>query len=122
GEMFSDGLLEKGQARARNPWGFVLPSLIVHERIFETAVSAAIAAIDVSGCTALPKQSIPQERLTVDTQLPVSTYSGRIQVAFGRVRDETQGECPSRILTERAAFLKGVFAKLSRCDQRCLSG
>jgi hypothetical protein len=46
--MFSDRLFEKGQARACDQFVFVLPGPIIHEIIFETSVSDAIAAIDVA--------------------------------------------------------------------------
>src|SRR4030095_13614187 len=110
--MCSNRLFKQRQARAGNQVVFVLPGLIIHEIIFETSVSDAISAIDVAGFKFLTKQAISQELITIDKQLAVSTPTGCIHVAFGRVRDETQGECLSRILTERASFRKSVFEKL----------
>lgn len=115
-EMGSNWLFQQRQARAGNQVVFVLPGLIIHEIIFETSVSDAIAAIDVTGFKALTQQAISQELITIDKQLAVSIPTGGIQVAFGRVRDDTQGECPSRILAERASFRKSVFEKLYRFE------
>jgi hypothetical protein len=76
----------------------------------------SVSAIDVAGFKALTKQAISQELITIDKQLAISAPAGCIHVAFGCVRDEMQGKCPRRILTERASFRKSVFEKLYRCE------
>src|SRR5262245_33643254 len=110
--MRSDRLLEKWQARVGNQYVFVSPGLIVEEVIFKTAVADAVTAKDIPGFKTMPEQPIHQELIPVCQQLSGATCTGGIQVTFGRVRDETQGESPSRVLTERSAFRKGVFEKL----------
>jgi len=75
-EMCSNWLFQQRQPRAGNQVVFVLPGLIIHEIIFETAVSDAISAIDVAGFKALTKQAISQELIAVYKQLAVSTPTG----------------------------------------------
>jgi hypothetical protein len=122
GQMRSDRLLEQWQARGGNQGVFVLPGLIVEEVIFKTAVADAVTAKDIPGFKTMTEQPIHQELIPVCKQLSGSTRTGGIQVAFGHVRDETQGEYPRWILTERSAFCKDVFEELDGFEQRRLHG
>ena len=90
--MLSNGLFEEGQARVAISCFLVLPPLIVEQIILETAEAHAIAAEDIAGFEAVAQQTIDQELIAVRQQTSVSTRVLGIQVAFGGVRDEAEGE------------------------------